>query len=121
MIVTLLALLVFLFAGIAIGLMCHPTLKSFAFTAWVFTFVAASMAWPRAFATWFGFDLKNLIVPLVQIIMFGMGTKLSGADFLRVIVMPWPVFGKKTDRDLTAIYEYLRSLPSLPNNPNPGP
>ena len=26
-------------------------------------------------------------------------------------VMPWPVFGKKTDRDLTAIYEYLRSIP----------
>jgi hypothetical protein len=31
------------------------------------------------------------------------------------------VIGKKTDRDLTAIYEYLRALPSLPNNPNPGP
>jgi hypothetical protein len=29
-------------------------------------------------------------------------------------VMPWPVFGLKTDRDLTAIYEYLRSIPSLP-------
>lgn len=36
-------------------------------------------------------------------------------------VMPWPVFGKKTDRDLAAIYEYLRALPSLPDNPNPGP
>lgn len=36
-------------------------------------------------------------------------------------VMPWPVFGKKTDRDLTAIYEYLSAIPSLPNNPNPGP
>ncbi|MDP9043869.1 MAG: cytochrome C [Pseudomonadota bacterium] len=36
-------------------------------------------------------------------------------------VMPWPVFGKKTNHDLTAIYEYLRSIPSLPNNPNPGP
>jgi hypothetical protein len=36
-------------------------------------------------------------------------------------VMPWPVYGKKTDRDLIAIYEYLRSIPSLPNNPNPGP
>jgi hypothetical protein len=28
-------------------------------------------------------------------------------------VMPWPVFGLKTDRDLSAIYEYLRSIPSL--------
>ncbi len=36
-------------------------------------------------------------------------------------VMPWPVIGKKTDHDLTAIYEYLRALPSLPNNPAPGP
>lgn len=36
-------------------------------------------------------------------------------------VMPWPVIGKKTDRDLKAIYEYLRALPSLPDNPNPGP
>jgi hypothetical protein len=26
-------------------------------------------------------------------------------------VMPWPVFGKKTTRDLTAIYEYLRAIP----------
>ncbi|MGE5600677.1 MAG: cytochrome C [Pseudomonadota bacterium] len=36
-------------------------------------------------------------------------------------VMPWPVFGKKTDQDLRAIYEYLRAIPSLPDNPNPGP
>ena len=36
-------------------------------------------------------------------------------------VMPWPVIGKKTDHDLAAIYEYLRAIPSLPDNPNPGP
>ena len=36
-------------------------------------------------------------------------------------VMPWPVYGKKTDHDLKAIYEYLRALPSLPDNPKPGP
>ena len=36
-------------------------------------------------------------------------------------VMPWSVFGKKTDHDLSAIYEFLRSIPSLPDNPNPGP
>src|SRR5512133_1531386 len=84
--------LVLALTGVAIYITRHRTLKSFAFTAWVFTFVAASMVWPNAFGTWFGYDLKNLIVPLVQIIMFGMGTKLSTADFVRVIVMPWPVF-----------------------------
>ena len=36
-------------------------------------------------------------------------------------VMPWPVYGKKTDRELTAMYEYLRAIPHLPNNPKPGP
>ena len=28
-------------------------------------------------------------------------------------VMPWPVYGDMTDGDLKAIYEYLRSIPSL--------
>jgi hypothetical protein len=36
-------------------------------------------------------------------------------------VMPWPVYGNMVDRDLRAIYEYLRAIPSLPDNPNPGP
>lgn len=36
-------------------------------------------------------------------------------------VMPWPVYAKMTDRDLRAIYEYLRAIPSRPNNPAPGP
>jgi hypothetical protein len=36
-------------------------------------------------------------------------------------VMPWPVYAKMSDRDLTAIYEYLRSIPSRPDNPAPGP
>jgi hypothetical protein len=36
-------------------------------------------------------------------------------------VMPWPVYGKMTDHDLRAVYEYLRAVPALPDNPNPGP
>jgi hypothetical protein len=36
-------------------------------------------------------------------------------------VMPWPVYGKMTDLDLRAVYEYLRAIPSLPDNPAPGP
>lgn len=36
-------------------------------------------------------------------------------------VMPWPVYADMRRRDLRAIYEYLRAIPSLPNNPNPGP
>ena len=81
-----------IFASLAIFCMGHPTLKGFAFTVWVFAFVSASMFYPAAFGTWFKVDLKILIVPLIQIIMFGMGTTLSVKDFTRVVVMPWPVF-----------------------------
>lgn len=40
----------------------------------------------------------------------------TGIDKDRAIlqVMPWPVYGEMTDGDLKAIYEYLRSIPSLP-------
>src|SRR5262245_56946030 len=32
-------------------------------------------------------------------------------------VMPWPVYGKLTDRELEAIYEFLRAIPVI--NPRP--
>jgi len=84
--------LIAMFASAALYCMSHPVLKSFAFTVWVFAFVAASMVYPAAFMSWAGFNLGILIVPLIQIIMFGMGTTLSLADFGRVVKMPWPVF-----------------------------
>jgi BASS family bile acid:Na+ symporter len=66
--------------------------KKYAFTLWVLVAVAASMSHPAAFRSWFGTDLKVLIVPLIQIITFGMGTTLSAKDFRNVLTMPWPVF-----------------------------
>ncbi len=79
-------------AALAIASRAHPTLKRLSFTLWVFAFVAASMFYPSAFGAWFGVDLKIFIVPLVQVITFGMGTTLSARDFGRVFTMPWPVF-----------------------------
>ncbi len=79
-------------AALAAASMAHRSLKRFSFTFWVFTFVAASMFYPSAFGAWFGIDLKIFIVPLVQVITFGMGTTLSARDFGRVFTMPWPVF-----------------------------
>ena len=66
--------------------------KKYAFTLWVLVAVAASMTYPAAFRSWFGTDLKVLIVPLIQVITFGMGTTLSAKDFRNVITIPWPVF-----------------------------
>jgi BASS family bile acid:Na+ symporter len=79
-------------AGLAAWCTGRSAWKRYAFTVWVFASVAASMFFPRAFGTWFGEDLKILIVPLIQVITFGMGTTLSARDFGRVFTMPWPVF-----------------------------
>jgi bile acid:Na+ symporter, BASS family len=65
--------------------------KKYDFTLWVLVFVAVSMAHPALFRSWFGTDLKVLIVPLIQIITFGVGTTLSGKDFRNVLAMPGPV------------------------------
>jgi BASS family bile acid:Na+ symporter len=61
------------------------------FTLWVLVFVAASMLRPALFRSWFGTDLKILIVPLIQIITFGVGTTLSGKDFRNVLITPVPI------------------------------
>jgi BASS family bile acid:Na+ symporter len=79
-------------AALAVASRMHASFKRLSFTLWVFTFVAASMFYPSVFGTWLGVDLKIFIIPLVQIITFGMGTTLSARDFGRVFTMPWPVF-----------------------------
>ena len=50
-----------------------------------------SFAFPSYFKTWGGVKLTTLVVPAIQVIMFGMGTTLSLADFARVIKCPWAV------------------------------
>jgi BASS family bile acid:Na+ symporter len=75
----------------ALSLQRSPTLSSLSFTLWILAFVTASMAYPDAFSAWNGFPLSDLIVPLIQIIMFGMGTALSVRDFALVLKTPWPV------------------------------
>jgi len=73
-------------ALVMIGLALRGT--GYSFTAFVFVGVAASMFYPEAFIEIGGYRLSNLIVPLIQIIMFGMGTTLSVGDFARVLRMP---------------------------------
>jgi BASS family bile acid:Na+ symporter len=86
------AVVVIALSSLAAASMGQAAFKRYSFTLWVFAFVAASMFFPAGFGTWFGTDLKILIVPLIQVITFGMGTTLSARDFGRVFTMPWPVF-----------------------------
>jgi BASS family bile acid:Na+ symporter len=85
-------LVVGLLMCLAIGFRGYKSTKSFSYTIWIFTAVAASMYYPQLFGTWGGFKLSILIVPLLQIIMFGMGSQMSLSDFTGVIKMPKGVF-----------------------------
>ncbi|MFB3777005.1 MAG: bile acid:sodium symporter family protein [Bryobacteraceae bacterium] len=66
------------------------TFSGLAFTFQIFAFCAFTLYFPYMFTDW-GFDTKVLIVPSVQLIMFGMGTKLALADFAREFKKPWKI------------------------------
>ena len=85
------ALTVF-FICLALGVRGWEHLKGFSFTIWIFAAVSVSMFYPEYFKTIGTFELKKLIVPLLQIIMFGMGTAMSLKDFAGVVKMPKAVF-----------------------------
>ena len=76
------------FMCLAIGVRGFQAVKSFSYTIWIFTAVAASMYYPQIFTSYGNFKLTMLIVPLLQIIMFGMGSQMSLTDFAGVIKMP---------------------------------
>ena len=80
------------FIGLAIAVRGFQKFKGFSYTLWIFTAVITSMFYPRYFISIGDFQLKKLIVPLLQIIMFGMGSQMSFKDFTGVIKMPRGVF-----------------------------
>jgi len=75
-------------ALLAISCQGYPSLKVFTFTFWVLTGTVAALFYPAAFLSWGGFQLSRLNVPLIQLIMFGMGASLSFSDFARALKMP---------------------------------
>lgn len=67
-------------------------LKKIYYSLMIIAGVAVAMVFPDPFVHWGSFQTKDLIVPLLQIIMFGMGTAVSLKDFKGVIQMPKGVF-----------------------------
>lgn len=77
-------------AGLAIGFGAIPALRGYQFTAWIVTAVTAGMIYPSTFLKWGDFDLRSkwLILIVVQLVMFGMGTQMSVKDFAGVVKTP---------------------------------
>ncbi|MCL6275100.1 bile acid:sodium symporter family protein [Muricauda sp. 2012CJ35-5] len=80
--------IVFFFLLLALAIRGHKKFKGFSFTVLVFAAVSVSMFYPAYFTSIGSFQLKSLIVPLLQLIMFGMGTAMSIKDFAGVVRMP---------------------------------
>jgi BASS family bile acid:Na+ symporter len=75
---------------LAISLRFIPKLRGYQFTAWIIAAVTAAMIYPAAFLKWGDFDLRDkwLILIVVQVVMFGMGTQMSLKDFTGVAKSP---------------------------------
>ncbi len=76
------------FACLSFGVRGNPVGKGFSYTIMIFAAVTISMYYPSLFLNFFDFELKATIVPLLQIIMFGIGSQMSFRDFAGVIKMP---------------------------------
>jgi bile acid:Na+ symporter, BASS family len=81
-------LLMAFFLFVALAFRQYDLLKGYAFTVAIFAAVSLAMYYPDYFVSPGNFKLSKLIVPLMQILMFGMGTGLSLQDFTRVLKMP---------------------------------
>ncbi|HLA60322.1 MAG TPA: bile acid:sodium symporter family protein [Puia sp.] len=63
-------------------------LKGFSYTLVIFAAVSLALYYPGYFLHVGSLKLSGLILPLLQIIMFGMGTELSIKEFLTVLKKP---------------------------------
>lgn len=90
--------------SLAIGLGATISFAGYQFTAWIIAAVTAAMCYPEHFLRIGPVELGELNIPaidlrnkwillvIVQLVMFGMGTKMSIDDFVGVAKMPYPVF-----------------------------
>jgi BASS family bile acid:Na+ symporter len=90
------AALVLMAAGLAVAAsFSRGVLGQLAFTSWILVGVCVGMAFspalirfPDEFGRFGGQETSIVFIPVLQLIMFAMGTTLSVADFTRVLRMP---------------------------------
>ena len=80
--------LVALFCFLAIGFKGYEALNGYVFTSLLFVGIVLAFYYPQHFLTVGHYELTNLIVPLIQVIMFGMGISMSIKDFGAVFKSP---------------------------------
>ena len=76
------------FIFLAIGFRGFESLKGFTYPIMIFAAVTTALYYTQYFIELNGFKFSSLIIPLIQIIMFGMGTSMSVKDFVAVVKTP---------------------------------
>src|SRR3954447_9961375 len=81
-------LLMLAFTSLAIAFRGNKMLRGLSYTVIILAVVSLAMYYPQHFISIGSLKLSALIIPLLQIIMFGMGTELSLKDSAQVLRMP---------------------------------
>lgn len=76
------------FLFVSFGFKENVLFKGLSFTAIIFSSVTIAMFHPEYFAKWGSFPLSSAIIPLIQLLMFGMGSSMSLNDFAAVVKSP---------------------------------
>ena len=74
--------------SLAIGIRGANALKSFAYPIMIIGVVSTALIFPQYLIEINGFKLSLLVTPLIQLIMFGMGTTMSFKDFVGIFKAP---------------------------------
>jgi len=76
------------FLALALGCRGYELTRGLTYTVVIFAAVTTALYYPQYFQVWGNFKLATLITPLIQVIMFGMGTSMGLKDFAGVIKTP---------------------------------
>jgi BASS family bile acid:Na+ symporter len=66
---------------LACGTLFYRPTRQFSYTAFIVAAVAIALTWPQYFLVVDGFELKRLILPLLQVITFGVGCTMNLREF----------------------------------------
>lgn len=75
-------------ALIALSTHFKESLKGFSFTLWIIAAVILTLQFPASFIGYGDVKFKIFIIPLLQLLMFGMGSTMEVSDFQEVLKSP---------------------------------
>ena len=84
--------LIAFFVLLAIAVKGFPVVSGLTFSISILAVVVTALYYPEHFTEIGGFELAVLIMPLIQIIMFGMGCSMGLRDFIALARSPKAVF-----------------------------